>query len=192
MNLEEIKHELKGYFLYRINHSRQLALKTGNDFNVITGEIEYRTLTDNFKLTPIRYLIMQVNNQLLDPLAYVTDLSEVLPVIDFEVFINYDNRNNEIEKHKQLLETIKESKSIFGKKKDFKLIYIKSKREKSADYYVIKEKKVVPIDSNLIDTTENAVEVTNIRDVENALKDDFVNGYTEKYKEECMKWDSLN
>ena len=140
---------------------------------------------------------MQINNQLLDPLTYVNDLSEVLPVLDFEVFTDYDNRNQDIEKHKQLLDTIKESKSIFGRKKDFKLIYIKKhnfldSNQEQIGYYVIKENKALPINAGLLDNIEDAVEVENLADLQNALTDDLENQYTEKYKEQCRIWDSLN
>ena len=197
MKIEDIKHELKGYFIYKNNNEYTLGLKEDKDFKLITDEIEYRTLTDKYLITPIRYLIMQINNQLLDPLTYVNDLSEVLPVIDFSIFTAYDNRNKEIEKHKQLLNTIKESKSIFGRKKDFKLIYIKKhnfldNNKEQIGYYVIKDNKAVPIDAELLENKSDAVEVTNLSDLQNALTDDLENGYLEKYKEECSKWDSLN
>ena len=198
MKLDEIKAELKGYFIYKNNREYELGVKTDNNFRLLTENIQYLSFKDRLDLTPIRYLLMQVNNNLLDPQTYISDLSYVLPVIDFQVFKEYDNRNAEIEKHRELLNQIQESKSIFGRKKDFKLIYVKSHNHLLADndtqigYYVIKDNDVVSIDSALLDNTDNAVEVKNLDTLRNALKDDLINQYAENYKEECRKWDSLN
>lgn len=197
MKLNEIKQELQGYFIHKDKANYDLAIKDGEDFKLITDNIQYSTLTDQFEITPIRYLIMQINNQLLNPQVYITDLAEVIPVIDFEVFTLYDNRNKEIERHKELLESIKESKSIFGKKKDFKLIYITTHNyldhhREQKGYYVIKDNEVVPIDSALLDNVNNAVQVDDLQELKKALKDDFMNLHFEKYNEECSKWESLN
>lgn len=192
MKLEEIKTELKGYFIHRQDHKRELAFKDNNNIELITEEIVYG-ISDKIVLPPMRYLLMQINNQLLDPTVYVTDLTEVLPIIDFDVFNNYDNRENEIRKHKQLLDKIQNSKSIFGKKKGFKLIYvdINNKFENERKYYVIKDNEVVNIDSALLDNVDNAIEVSNIDVVRNALSDNFENFYAEQYKEECKKWAAI-
>lgn len=195
MKLEDIKAELKGYFIHRKDRTRELALKQNEDFKLITKEIEYPTLTGKVTLTPMKYFLMQINQQLLDPTIVVTDLTEVLELIDFNVFEDYDKRESEIKKHKAILDKIQNSKSIFGRKKDFKLIYTESKgiiSKGERRYYVIKNAEAVPIDSALLDDTTNAVEVSNIDVVKNALKDDFENLYFEKYKEQCRKWDSLN
>ena len=197
MKLNDIKAELKGYFIHKNRTYYDLAIKDGENFKLITDNIQYSTLSEQFEITPIRYLIMQINNQLLDPQVHITDLADVLPVIDFEVFELYDNRNKEIDRHKELLESIKGSKSIFGKKKDFKLIYITTHNyldhhREQKGYYVIKDKEVVPIDSALLDNVDNAVQVADLQELKKALKDDFMNLHFEKYNEECSKWDSLN
>ena len=197
MKIDDIKKELHGYFIYRNRREYYLGFKDGADYELVTNNVKYSTLTDVVEITPMAYLLRQINNQLLDPKTYVTDLTTVIPVIDFEVFTDYDNRNNEIDKHKQLLEHIKGSKSIFGKKKDFKLIYVKEHNfldhtNEQVGYYVIKDNAVVPIDAALIDNVDNAVEVENLQDIKKALQDDLVNQYSENYKEQCRKWDSLN
>ena len=199
MKLDEIKQELKGYFIYRNKQDYELGLRQGNDFRLITDNVEYLSFKDRFNLTPIRYLLMQVNQQLLDPLHYVNDLSDIIPVIDFNIFNEYDNRNAEIEEHKELLNQIVESRSIFNRKKDFKLVYVKSHNHLLQDkeqvgYYVIKDNDVVPIDSALLedDYISNAVEVKNLDSLKKALKDDLINQYFESYKEEIRKWESLN
>ena len=199
MKLDEIKQELKGYFIYRNKQDYELGLRQGNDFRLITDNIDYLSFKDKFSLTPIRYLLMQVNHQLLDPLHYVNDLSDIIPVIDFNIFNEYDNRNAEIEEHKELLNQIVESRSIFNRKKDFKLVYVKSHNHLLQDkeqvgYYVIKDNDVVPIDSALLedDYISNAVEVKNLDSLKKALKDDLINQYFESYKEEIRKWESLN
>ena len=197
MQLDDIKKELQGYFIYKNKAEYILALRNGNGFELMTERVKYSTITDVYEITPIRYLLMQINNQLIDPKLYVTDITTVIPLIDFEVFTDYDNRNNEITRYKELLEHIQESKSIFGRKKDFKLIYVKShnfldNEREQIGYYVIKENNVVPIDAALIDNTNNAVQVENLQDVKKALQDDLENQYDENYKEQCRKWDSLN
>ena len=199
MKLDEIKQELKGYFIYRNKQDYELGLRQGNDFRLITDNIKYLSFKDMFDLTPIRYLLMQVNHQLLDPLHYVNDLSDIIPVIDFNIFNEYDNRNAEIEEHKELLNQIVESRSIFNRKKDFKLVYVKSHNHLLQDkeqvgYYVIKDNDVVPIDSALLedDYISNAIEVKNLELLRKALKDDLINQYFESYKEEIRKWESLN
>ena len=199
MKLDEIKQELKGYFIYRNKQDYELAFRQGNDFKILDKNIDYLSFKDRFTLTPIRYLLMQVNNQLLDPLHYVDDLSEVIPVIDFNIFYEYDNREQEINNHKEIINQIVESRSIFNRKKDFKLVYVKSHNHLLQDkeqvgYYIIKNKEVVPIDSALLDDDyiSNAVEVDNIDSLKKALKDDLINQYTEKMKEEQSKWYSLN
>ena len=199
MKLDEIKQELKGYFIYKDKGVYELGLKQGRNYRLITDNIDYLSFKDKFTLTPIRYLLMQINQQLLDPLTYVNDLSEVIPVIDFSIFQEYDNRELEIDNHRELLNQIIESRSIFNRKKDFKLVYVKSHNHLLQDreqvgYYVIKDNDVVPIDSALLedDYISNAVEVKNLDSLKKALKDDLINQYTEKYKEEIRKWESLN
>ena len=131
----------------------------------------------------------------MNPAIVVTELTDVLELIDFNIFNQYDKRELEIKKHKAILEKIRSSKSIFGRKKDFKLIYVELKdiiAKGERHYYVIKDNDAVAIDSALLDDVGNAVEVENIDDVRKALKDDFVNLYSEKYKQECRKWGSLN
>ena len=118
MKLDEIKQDLKGYFIYRNKQEYELGYRQGNDFKILDKNIDYLSFKDRFSLTPIRYLLMQVNHQLLDPLTYVNDLSEVIPVIDFNIFNEYNNRNKEINNHIELLNQISESKSIFSRKKD--------------------------------------------------------------------------
>ena len=199
MKLDEIKQELKGYFIYRNKQDYELAFRQGNDFKILDKNIDYLSFKDKFTLTPIRYLLMQVNHQLLDPLHYVNDLSDVIPVIDFNIFYEYDNREQEINNHKEIINQIIESKSIFNRKKDFKLVYVKSHNHLLQDrekvgYYIVKDNDVVPIDSALLDEDyiSNAVEVKNLDSLKKALKDDLINQYTEKYKEEQSKWYSLN
>ena len=197
MKLNDIKQQLKGYFIYKNKQDYELGFKDGADFELITDNINYTSFKDQYKLTPIRYLLMQINNQLLDPKVYVTDLADVIPIIDFEVFQLYDNRSDEINRHKELLNQIQESKSIFGKKRDFKLIYVKShnyldRSREQVGYYVIKDSVPVPIDSALLDNVDNAVQVRSIQELKKALKDDLINQYFENYKEECRKWDNLN
>ena len=199
MKLDEIKQELKGYFIYRNKQDYELGLRQGNDFKLITDNITYLTLKDKLEISPIRNALIQINNNLLDPTMFITDLSYVLPVIDFNIFNEYDNRNAEIEEHKELLNQIVESRSIFNRKKDFKLVYVKSHNHLLQDkeqvgYYVIKDNDVVPIDSALLedDYISNAIEVKNLELLRKALKDDLINQYFESYKEEISKWESLN
>lgn len=196
MKLEEIKQELKGYFIYRYGRGQTLALRDNDNFKLFTNEIEYQTIKEKYRLSPMYYLVIQINNQLLDPTIHIKELSEVLPIIDFKVFDDYDSRNLEIENHKQLLNQIKESKSIFGRKKDFKLIYVKKPKsniysDTPIDYYVIKDNEVVPIDKSLIDDVKNAIGVISLDEVKKALKEDFTNRYDNKYKRELDKWNSL-
>ena len=197
MKLNEIKQALNGYFIYKNKQDYELGFKEGKDFKLIKNNVNYLSFKERFTLTPIRYLLVQVNNNLLDPLTYVDDLADVIPVIDFDVFTQYDDRDNEIKQHTDLLTEIQQSKSIFGRKKDFKLIYVKTHNylddnKEQIGYYVIKDSKVVPVDADLLDDTAEAVEVKHLQSLKNALKDSLVNEYTEKYEQECRKWDSLN
>ena len=195
MQIEDIKAELKGYFIHKQDRHRNLAFKKGNGFELITEPVTYNTITDKMELPPMRYLLIQINNQLLNPAMVITDLTEVLELIDFNIFNQYDQRELEINKYKSILNKIHSGKSIFGRKKDFKLIYVESKgiiAKGERNYYVIKDNDAVAINSALLDDVSNAVEVDNIDDVRKALTDDFVNLYSEKYKEECRKWESLN
>lgn len=198
MKLDEIKRELKGYFLYKKQGEFKLGIRHGDDFELIVEDIYYLSFKERFKLTPIRYLLMQVNHHLLDPTCYVADIRDVLPVIDFNIFSEYDHRELEIEQHQELLDKITSSKSIFNRKKDFKLVYVVNhnhllRAEEQIGYYVIKGNDVVPIESALLDevTVNNAIEVTDLQMLEKALTDDMINQYTENYKEVCRKWDSL-
>ena len=198
MKLNEIKQELKGYFIYRNNADYELAIRQGNDIKLITDNISVLSFKDRFELTPIRYLLMQINNQLLDPLTYINELSEVLPVIDFRTFQLYDDREIEIARHKELLNQISESKSIFGRKKDFKLVYVESHNHLYPDkeqkgYYVIKNNDVIPIETALLDdyNLDAAIEVKHLDDLKKALKDDLTNQYKEIYEQACREWDSL-
>ena len=84
MKLNEIKKDLKGYFIYKNKQDYELGLKEGDNFKLITDNVNYLSFKERFTLTPIRYLLIQVNNNLLDPLTYVDDLADVIPVIDFD------------------------------------------------------------------------------------------------------------
>ena len=60
MKLDDISKELKGYFIFRENHSGELAFKTDeNDFTLITKEMPYRNFKDTYYLRPLEYLRMQ-------------------------------------------------------------------------------------------------------------------------------------
>lgn len=198
MKLDEIKQELKGYFIYKNKQDYELGLRQGKDYRLITDNINYLSFKDRFTLTPIRYLLMQINHQILNPELYVDDLSDVIPVIDFNIFQEYDNRELEITNHKEILNQISSSRSIFNRKKDFQLISVKSHNhllqdKKQIGYYVIKNNDIVPIAEELLEETyiNNAVEVNSIDELRNALKDDLINQYEKNLKEEISKWDSL-
>lgn len=198
MNLNEIKEELKGYFIYKNGRDYELAIKEGADFQLITNNINYLGFKETFTLSPIRYLLLQCNNQLLDPCNYINDLSEVVPVIDFQVFHDYDNRAKQIDIYKKLLNQITGSKSIFNRKKDFKLIYVKShnhllQEDDQVGYYVIKENEVIPINEGLLDKDyiSNAVEVKEIDLIRKALKDDLKNEYEPAYLREVKKYQDI-
>lgn len=198
MKLEDIKEELKGYFIYKNGRDYELGFKKGEDFQLITNNINYLSFKEEFTLTPIRYLLLQINQNLLDPVTYIKDLGDVIPVIDFQVFQDYDIRESEIKNYKELLNKITGSKSIFNRKKDFKLIYVKSHNHLLQDgdqvgYYVIKNKEVIPIDSALLDKDymAEAVEVKEISLIRKALKDNLKNEFSEAYVEEVEKYNNI-
>lgn len=197
MKLSEIREQLRkdGFFIYRKGTLYVLGQRTGDDYKLFTDNIPYLSLKERLELSPVRYLLLQCQQQLLDPTETITDLSSVIPKIDFGVFEDYDARNNEIERHKALIDKITKSKSIFGRKK-FKLVKVEKHNhmlqdDEQINYYVIKDNEVVPIDETLLDNPEDAVKVRYISDLRKALKDDFVNQYQEFYDKEVAKWVSL-
>ena len=198
MKLNEIQEELKGYFIFKNGTEHELAKRTDEDIQLLTDNITILDGKEKIAVTPLRYLLMQVNQQLLDPTTYVKDLREVIPIIDFKIFEDYDQRNIEIERHKALLEEITGSKSIFNRKKNYKLVYIKSHNHLVLDkeqvgYYIVKDNNVVPVSSELLEEAdmETAVQIHSVDTLRNALKDDMENQYTEIYNEELRKWESL-
>ena len=193
MKLNDIEKELNGYFIYRESHQRELALKQGENYELITKEIPFYQMNfkETYLLKPLEYLRMQINSNILDPTTFVKNVDEVLPIVDFNIFHRYDKRADEIKQHKALIEKIQGSKSIFGKRKDYKLIFVAGSGLSEDKYFVVKESDVVPVDVALIDDKTDAVEVENISEVKRALQDTFENEYSEKYKQEVEKWNSI-
>ena len=190
MNIEEIKHELQGYFINTIFHngekvSENLCKKIdGNDYEVLRP-----VNTPNGLLSAYDLLLTQVNNQLLDPSVSICYLSEILPTVNGSVFEIYKMREKTIEKHIELCQSVETEENEYS---DGKFI-VKKKQPKGFIYFIVDGDKLTEIPGDLLDDTqkENAVRISYPKVLLKALKDDLNNEFESAYLEEVEKYQSI-
>ena len=181
------------YFLFRRNRETKVAKRNGDSLvfmdrtmNVLGKQVSF-----------LDYYQLKLDLEAFPEQA--PRLKDALPLIDMDVFEAYDKRESEIEARKEALDEIKESKTIFGRKKSNKLIYVENhnylsnspKTEKG--YYLLKNKELIPIEEKALEKSEmdSAVRVTYKDVLEKALKDDFKNQFEEAYNEQIAIWESV-
>ena len=189
MDIKEIKHELQGYFINRISHngekvSENLCKKNGNDYEVLRA-VE----TPNGLMSAYDLLLNQVNNQILDPSISICKLSEILPVINGEVFENYKRREKTIEKHIEWCNCVETEENEYS---DGKFI-VKKKQPKGFIYFIVDGDKLTEIPGDLLDDNqkENAVRISYPKLLKKAISDRLENEFESAYLEEVEKYQSI-
>ena len=190
MNIEDIKSQLTGYFINRISHngekvSENLCKKIdGNDYEVLRP-----VNTPNGLLSAYDLLLTQVNNQLLDPSVSICYLSEILPVINGNIFETYKQREKTIEKHISWCDCVESEENEYS---DGKFI-VKKKQPKGFIYFIVDGDKLTEIPGDLLDDNqkENAVRISYPKLLRKALSDDLNNEFEPSYLAEVSKYKSI-
>ena len=190
MDIKEIKHELQGYFINRISHngekvSENLCKKIdGNDYEVLRA-VE----TPNGLMSAMDLLLQQCNNQLLNPSLSIRSLSEILEVINGEVFENYKRREKTIEKHIDWCTCVESEENEYS---DGKYI-VKWKKPKGMIYAIVDGDKLTEIPGDLLDDNqkENAVRIKYPMLLKKAISDSLENEFSSAYLEEVEKYQSI-
>lgn len=192
MKLEEIKHELQEqrYFINRISHngekvSESLCKKIdGNDYEVLRA-----VNTPNGLMSAYDLLLTQVNANILDPSVSICSLSEILEVIQGNVFEAYKQREKTIEKHIDWCNCVESEENEYS---DGKFI-VKKKQPKGFIYFLVDGDKLTEIPGEILDDTqkEKAVRIKYPKLLKKAISDTLENEFSSAYLEEVEKFQSI-
>lgn len=188
---------MDGLFILKSKYDNVPAIKTGKDsYQLINGEFEVNDVINKKKtvLSAFDYLVWQLNARrpLLEPqLKSIEDLN--VPVIDFDIFSKYDEREAEIKTNTQLQKDFK--KSNFKLLSNAKLVMVKSEAFNSPnEVYIVR--------NDLFTRAENILEVKELNkakdfsdysltQLRNRLSDNLVNEYANAYEEAVKLWENL-
>lgn len=190
MNLDTIKHELKGYFINKVISTGGVAKETlckkiDNADYVVCENMD----TPNGIKTAYDHCLNQINNQILDPSVSICSLSEVLPVIHGNVFDSYKMRERRIEQHIDWADCVEREENQFQPNK----YVVKNKKPKGFTYWIVDGEKLTEINEDILsdDLKENAVLIKYPKLLRTALKDNLINEYEEQYLEEVTKYNNI-
>ena len=181
---------IKGYFINRIEHngeivSDKLCRKISNtEFEVLDN-----VRTPNGLLTASEHFLKQLNNQIVDPTFCICSLSEVLPVIQGQVFELYRLRERKIEQHIKWCQCVEREDNQFQPDKHV----VKWKKPKRVIYAIVDGDKLTEIDGDLLDDQlkEKAVQIKYPKLLRTALKDELLNEYEPAYLQEVKKYKDI-
>ena len=180
MELNEIKHHLDGYFINRFEFNGEkvsdvLCKKINNADYVVLDNVR----TPQGLLTAYQHCLNQVNSNLLCPEVSVRYLDEILPVINANVFENYEMRERKIQQHIDLCQQYETEENELSPGRY--LVYWKKRGTKI--YGIILEESLTEIPGNLVDeeSKANAIYVEFPKMLRTALKDELNNKYAEAY-----------
>ena len=181
---------IKGYFINRIEHngeivSDKLCRKISNtEFEVLDN-----VRTPNGLLTASEHFLNQLNNQIVNPELCICSLSEVLPVINGNVFELYRLRERKIEQHIKWCQCVEREDNQFQPDKHV----VKWKKPKRVIYAIVDGDKLTEIDGDLLDDQlkEKAVQIKYPKLLRTALKDELLNEYEPAYLREVKKYKDI-
>ena len=197
-NLEDISKFCNdnGYCVVSENHHRTLVKKTSaNSYNAFADVV-----VNGIGMSGLEYFIGQLNNNVVNPAIGYDEIRTCLQVIRLDVFRQYDNRQADINHYKKILDQLDNSKfKLFGKSNNLVTGTKYMRNDETGRngyveaYFNIIDKELVYIDERQLSDRDKkkALEFKRLDVVEMALQDNLINQYTEKYNEECRKWDSL-
>ena len=192
MKIEEIKNQLKGYFLNRTKntfngeeYSEVLCKKISN------SECEYLSdiFTPNGTITAYNHLLNQVNQNILDPKLAVCKLDEILPVIDGDIFEDFKRREKIIEKHIDMCNSVETDENQLSENR-FLVYYVK---RGTKIYAIVLDDSLTEYPANLLDDEQlaKAIRVEYPKLLRAALRDDLINQYDKAYDKEVEKYHSI-
>ena len=139
-----------------------------------------------------KHCLIQVNNQLLSPETAITSLSEILPVINANVFDNFKRRSDQIQRYKDLLAEVRTPSNEISKGK----FIIKWKTPRGFKYGIIFNEDVSEVPERILTSQDitTAIPVKYPKLVRKAIKDEakgFKNKYKPAYLEEVKKYHKI-
>lgn len=187
MNLENIKHQLDGYFINVMEHN---GLKVTETLCKKLSDTEHLPL-DNVKTThglvsAYDNCLRQINAQIMNPSIYVCDLKEVLPVIRGDIFELWKMRERKIQQHIDLCQTVETEENELSKGRHL----VKWKQKGKTVYGIVHEQSLTPVPEELLteETKETAIKIKYPKMIRTALADDLNNQYEEAYAKEVRKF----
>ena len=190
MKIDTIKKHLKGYFINRINHNgmkvtEKLCKKIdGNDYEVLDN-----VNTPNGLVSAYTNCLNQVNANILDPSVSICNLSEILPVIQGDIFEKYKVRQKEINQHRTWQECYKTEKNHYVED----TYLVKWQRPRGIVYGIVGNNAIEEISDVILTDKqkENAVNIKFPNMLLSAIKDNLINEFEEEYLKEVAKYESL-
>ena len=188
---------MDGLFILKSKYENTPAIKTGkNSYQLINGEFEVYDIINKKKqvLSAFDYLVYQLNQRrpLLHPqLKSIEDLN--VPVIDFDVFRNYDERQAEIDTNTKLQKDF--DKANFKILNNTKLIVVKSNTFNCPnEIYIAKNGKFSRAEDILepkeLKKAKDFSKYT-LTQLQKRLEDNLVNQFSDEYEKAVELWESL-
>ena len=191
MKIETIQKHLKGYFINQVtigkDHTTQrLCLKLPNNDYEVCGLVQTR----EGNITAYENCLRQVNYHLLEPQRAIVSLSEILPVIQGDVFEQYKMRQKRINTFKRWLQCVKTESNKY----DTDRYIVTWKKRKDYKYGLIQGKELIEIDGAILSNEHkaNAVKIDYPKLLKKALQDPLTNQFQSAYDEEVKKYNNIN
>ena len=188
---------MNGLFIFKSKYENVPAIKIGKDsYQLIDGEFEVYDIINKKKtvLSAFDYLVWQLNQRrpLLEPqLKSIEDLN--VPVIDFDIFSKYDEREAEIQTNTQVQKDYE--KANFKILSNTKLVVVKSNTFNCPNEVYIEKDGNFSRAEKILDVKElnKARDFSNysLTQLRKRLADDLINEYADVYEEAVKRWESL-
>ena len=187
MTLETIQDQLSGYF---INRYKQLGGKNSDILCKKINSNNYEVLdninTPNGLMTAMDLLLVQVNNQILDPSVSICSLDEILPVINADVFETYYMRERKIQQHIDLCQQFETEENELSDGR-YLVYYVK---RGTKIYAIVHDDSLTEYPANLLNDEQlaKAIRVEYPKLLRTALRDELNNKYESAYQKEVEKY----
>jgi len=192
VKIETIQKHLKGYFINQMtigqDHiTERLCLKLPNGDYEVCGLVQTR----EGNITAYENCLRQVNYNILEPQKAIVSLSEILPVIQGDVFEKWKMRQKRIDTFKRWLQCVKTESNKYDTDK----YVVTWKKRKETKYGIVYKDSLTEIEGGavLLDNQLkiNAVKIEYPKLLRRALQDSLINEHESAYLEEIKRYNKI-